>query len=83
MNYISFDSLKKLNPVYSAEPTNYPTAFTSSTSVNNIQLNWNDATGAQLPSGYLIVAYNYNNYFLPVDGNVYANDTVLSDGKSN
>ena len=80
MNYINFNDLSKLNPVYSAEPTNYVTGFSSVVNNSSIQLNWNDATGGQLPSGYLIIAYNYNNYFLPIDGSVYSDDAVLSDG---
>ncbi|MBS1551590.1 MAG: endonuclease [Bacteroidetes bacterium] len=80
MNFINFNDLTKLNPVYATEPTNYFTSFSSLTSSNSIQLSWNDAAGAQLPSGYLIIAYNKNNYFLPIDGNVLSNDTNLSDG---
>ncbi|HMS66334.1 MAG TPA: endonuclease, partial [Ignavibacteria bacterium] len=80
MNYISFVDLSTLNPVYSAEPTNYISSLSSVVSSNNIQLNWNDATGSQLPSGYLIVAFNKNNYIIPVDGSVYSDDINLSDG---
>ncbi|MEO8664229.1 MAG: endonuclease [Ignavibacteria bacterium] len=80
VNYINFNNLTKLNPSYSVEPTNYVTAFSSSAVSSSIQVNWNDAVGAQLPSGYLLIAYNRNSYYLPIDGAVYANDTVLSDG---
>lgn len=79
-SYIRFYNLSKLNPVYSSEPTNYLTSFSSSSNGTGISLNWNDAAGAQLPSGYLIIAYSKNNYFLPIDGSVYANDSILSDG---
>ncbi|MEO8209060.1 MAG: endonuclease [bacterium] len=82
LSYIEFTNLTKLNPVYAAEATNYVTNFVSVVDQNSIQLNWSDATGAQLPSGYLIMAYNKNNYFIPVDGSVYSNDTVLTDGYS-
>jgi len=82
INYIDFNSLTKINPTYSAEPTNYVTALSSTVAGSSIQLQWNDATGAQLPSGYLIIAYSANNYFLPIDGSVYANDTILSDGSA-
>lgn len=80
VNYIDFNNLSKLNPSYSAEPTNYVTGFSSGVNTNSIQLSWNDATGAQLPSGYLIIAYNKNNYFIPIDGATYNNDTILTDG---
>lgn len=79
-SYINFYDLTKLNPVFAAEPTNYPSAFSSSVSENNITINWNDATGSQLPSGYLLLAYSKNNYFIPIDGSVYSNDTNLADG---
>lgn len=80
MNFINFNDLTKLNPVYSSEPTNYFTSFSSLTTANSIQLNWSDATGAQLPAGYFIIAYDKNNYYLPIDGNTVSNDTNLSDG---
>lgn len=80
INYISFYNLTKLNPAYSSEPSNHVTGFTSSSNGSGIALNWNDATGAQLPSGYLIVAYNKNNYFIPIDGSTYNSDSVLTDG---
>ncbi|MBK6538593.1 MAG: endonuclease [Ignavibacteria bacterium] len=79
MNYINFNDLTKLNPVFSTEPTNYFTGFSSLTTGNSIQLSWNDAAGAQLPSDYFIIAFYNNNYFLPIDGNVINNDTSLSD----
>lgn len=80
MSFIDFNNLSKLNPVYAAEPTNYVTSFSSSAAGSSINLSWNDAAGAQLPSGYLIIAYNKNNYFLPIDGSEYTSDTTLSDG---
>jgi len=78
--FINFNDFTKLNPVFAAEPSNYPTGLSASPSGNSITLNWNDASGGQLPSGYLVIAYNKNNYFIPVDGSVYVNDTTLSDG---
>lgn len=79
-SYIDFNNLSKLNPVYSTEPTNYVTGFSSMVSGTSIQLNWNDATGSQLPAGYIILAYSKNNYFIPMDGMTYSSDTVLTDG---
>lgn len=80
VSYINFANLTKLNPVYAAEPSGYLTNTSANVSGNSIQLNWTDATGAQLPSGYLLIAYNRNNYFIPVDGSEYVNDTNLTDG---
>ena len=82
VNYINFNDLTKLSPTYSTEPTNYPTALTTSTTSSSFTVNWTDAaTGTQAPSGYLVQIYSSNNYFLPVDGETYADDTNLSDGK--
>ncbi|MFZ1319970.1 MAG: endonuclease [Ignavibacteria bacterium] len=78
--YINFDSLTKLNPVYASEATNYFGSFSSVPTSNSIGLNWTDASGAQLPEGYLILAYDRDNYFVPIDGSEYVADTILSDG---
>ena len=80
VSYINFYNFNKVNPIYSAEPDNYVTSFNASANGTGIQLTWNDAAGTQLPSGYMIVAYDKDNYFLPVDGSVYTNDSILSDG---
>jgi endonuclease I len=78
VNYINFNDLTKLSPSYSVEPTNYLSNFTSSVSSNTITLNWTDAiSGTQAPSGYLIEAFSRNNYFIPIDGSVYTDDTGL------
>lgn len=78
VNYINFNDLTKLSPVYSTEPTNYLTNLTSSVTSNSITLNWTDAvSGTQVPSGYLIEAYSKNNYYIPIDGSVYTDDTNL------
>ena len=78
VNYINFNDLTKLSPSYSAEPANYLSNFTSSVSSNAITLNWTDAAvGSQAPSGYLIEAFSKNNYFIPIDGSVYTDDTAL------
>ncbi|MCB0727639.1 MAG: endonuclease [Ignavibacteriae bacterium] len=80
VSYVNFYNMTKYNPSYSAEPVNYVTSFNASSNGPGIELTWNDATGAQLPSGYLIIAYDKDNYFLPIDGSVYQNDSILSDG---
>ena len=81
--YINFSDMSKLNPSYSAEPDNYATGFTASVSGSAVTVTWTDAVlDAQTPSGYLLEAYNTDNYFIPIDGNVYADDTDLTDGKA-
>lgn len=80
VSYINFHNLTKLNPVYATEPDNFASSFSSIVSNSNIILSWNDATGSQLPSGYLLIAFSYDNYFIPIDGSVYTDDTNLNDG---
>ena len=81
VNYINFNDLTKLSPVYSTEPANYPADLTASSTSSGITVNWTDATGTSLPSGYLVQIYSANNYFLPIDGEIYTDDTNLTDGK--
>jgi len=82
VNYINFDDLTKYNPVYAVEPTNYVTNFSAGSTSSSIIFNWNDAlAGTQIPSDYLLVIYDRNNYFIPIDGEIYSDDTNISDGK--
>ncbi len=62
------------------EPTNYPTNFEAIASGVDISLFWDDATGAQLPSAYIIFAGTSASLPTPTDGIPVANDTDLSDG---
>jgi hypothetical protein len=62
------------------EPTNYPTTFTATANNLSINLAWTDATGAQLPSAYLIKASIANDITLPVDGTYVSDDLDLTDG---
>jgi hypothetical protein len=62
------------------EPTNYPTNFTSTATGLGINLTWTDAIGAQLPSGYIILAGINPTLPVPADGTPVLNDTDLSDG---
>jgi hypothetical protein len=62
------------------EPTNYPTAFTAVPSAFTINLSWTDATGAQVPTAYLILASEEDNIELPIDGVPEPNDPNLADG---
>lgn len=82
VNYINFNDLSYVSRTYAAEPTNYPTSVAAVPSGSNLTVSWTDAvTGSQAPASYLIVLYNRDNYFLPIDGEVYADDTDLSDGR--
>jgi hypothetical protein len=62
------------------EPTNYPTNFIATPGYFKITLHWTDATGAQVPSSYLIKASNANNIVPPVDGTPVTDDPNLVDG---
>lgn len=83
VNYINFNDLTKLSPVYSIEPQNYLTNLSANLINSNIKITWTDAAaGTQVPSGYLIEIFNKDNYFLPIDGESYADDFDLSDGRA-
>ncbi len=62
------------------EPTNYPTAFTATPLPFAIGTSWIDATGAQVPAAYLLLASDQNNITAPVDGTPVADDAILADG---
>jgi endonuclease I len=68
--------------VVKTEPTNHPTAFTSSAgspTYNAINFNWTDATGVVLPDGYLIKGSTVSLAAItdPADG------TAITDGGLN
>ncbi len=69
------------NTVY-PEPSNYPTEFTASANGINITLTWVDATGDQLPTGYLIKGEMAVSRSCepPVDGTPVSDDLDWSDG---
>jgi hypothetical protein len=73
---ISGEEIAGIDP----EPTNYPTAFDAVPSNTSVTVNWTDATGAQLPSAYIIYAGTSDALPSPVDGTPVANDPDLSDG---
>ena len=54
------------------EPSNYPTNFTATVDGVDVTLTWTDATGAQLPHKYLVLA-STGNITVPVDGTPVAN----------
>ena len=63
------------------EPTNHVTAFAASAGVPSysaIRLTWIDATGAQLPAGYLIrgSAVGYSSIVTPTDGTSVTNSML-------
>lgn len=68
------------NTSVNPEPTNYPSAFSANADRLNIDLSWTDATGSQLPDGYLILGSTTDNIAAPVDGTAIENDTDFADG---
>ncbi len=62
------------------EPTNYPTNFVASAEGFSINLDWDDATGEQLPLAYLIFGSDNANIDPPEDGIPVEDDINLSDG---
>ncbi len=81
VNYINFNNLSKLSPVYASEPSNYASNLQISIQTSSITISWTDALpSSQAPSGYLLLGYNKDDYFLPIDGETYNNDYDLSDG---
>ena len=49
------------------EPSNYPTNFNPTVDATDVTLTWTDATGAQLPHKYLVLA-STGNITVPTDG---------------
>ncbi len=74
------DASCETNSTINPEPSNYPTAFAANADRLNIDLSWTDATGSQLPVGYLILGSTSDNISAPVDGTAVDNDTDISDG---
>ncbi len=83
VSYINFNDLTKLSPVYSPEPENQPFNLSVSRTDTSITITWDDAIpGSQEPAGYLLMAYASDNFFIPMDGVEYSQDTILTDGKA-
>jgi len=81
VNFIDFNDLSKISSTPILEPTNQLTNLSASTANESITLTWTDAVaGSQAPSGYLIEAFTTDDYFVPIDGTVYADDFDFSDG---
>ncbi len=73
-------SMQTDNTIY-PEPSNYPSGFTATANGININLAWTDATGNQIPTGYLIKGEMVTDRGCepPVDGIPVANDLDWSD----
>lgn len=65
-------------PVINPEPSNYPTNFAASVVGTDVTLMWNDATGAQLPSKYLVMG-STGTIVPPVDGQPVANGELIAN----
>ncbi|MFP4156612.1 MAG: lamin tail domain-containing protein [Opitutales bacterium] len=69
--------------VIDPEPTNQATAFSANPDGNDtINLSWTDATGDDLPAGYLILANQTGTFADPADGTPVTIDSDLSDGEA-
>lgn len=66
--------------VIDPEPSNYPTGFNASASGLSCEVGFSDATGTQLPAGYLIKISTSSDITAPVDGASVTDDLDLNDG---
>ena len=66
------------------EPDNHPTAFMAIARGSQIDLSWTDATGTDLPAGYVIYANTTDMFSVPADGTPppTSSDPDLSDGSA-
>ena len=65
-------------PVINPEPSNYPTAVYSSHEMTDVTIGWTDATGAQLPAKYLVLA-STGSITVPTDGTPVADGTLAKN----
>lgn len=65
-------------PVINPEPSNYPTNFTATVNGMDIVLDWNDATGTQLPDKYLVLA-SAGSITVPTDGTPVATSELAKN----
>ncbi len=68
-------------PTALPEPTYYPTDFSANSTGLQIQLDWVDAIGEQLPDAYLILINDDDEFVPPADGNFVIDDLELEDGE--
>ena len=72
----------KIYEVSSPEPSEYPTDFAATTiSSSELMVTWTDASGSQLPRGYLLMTNITGVFIDPVDAVEQPDDTDLSDGE--
>ncbi|MEZ5195693.1 MAG: hypothetical protein R2764_04640 [Bacteroidales bacterium] len=69
--------------VIAPEPTNYPSDFAASATGESVKTTWTDATGIQIPDGYVIFAGLNSSLPVPTDGIPIQVDSDLSDGEAN
>ena len=79
VNYIDFNTLTKLSPVYAAEPDSNVYNVKAVKSGTTMNVSWSIPQGAHQASGYLLMVYDTDDYYIPIDGETYANDTILTD----
>ncbi len=80
VNYINFGDLSKISVSYSTEPTFKSSNIVVTKGTNSVTVSWAKvSSGAQTPSGYLLEGFRTNTYFLPIDGEVYADKTSWTD----
>lgn len=80
--YIYFDDFSVSGDVIIyPEPSNYPTMFTATVNGLSVNLTWDESTGGQLPTGYLIFGEKTASpsFVPPVDGVPVDNDLDWSD----
>jgi hypothetical protein len=65
---------------YKSEPLNYPAGFAVTPIGITVTADWTDATGDQLPDGYVVLISNQDNIAPPVDGTPIADDRNVTDG---
>ena len=65
-------------PVIYPEPSNYPSTFYSTVDKTSVTLDWTDATGAQLPAKYLVLA-STGAITVPTDGTPVANGPLAQN----
>jgi len=64
------------------EPSNYPSSFNATSAGTTITASWADATGTQLPAGYLVKINLQNaSVSLPVDGTFEPDELDFTDSK--
>lgn len=78
---VHYDDFSVMSAGTMPEPTNYPTGFAAVASGLSVNLEWTDATGDQLPTGYLVKVADFAKIDPPADGTPVADDLDLSDGE--